>query len=190
MKPPPTLEPENLPPAAGRAAWQRWVLAIACVGGLFAADVASKSWAEHHLRRAGARSLLGDLLVLRYQSNSGIAFGLWRAPMIPWKRSALIAYSSVVTLALAGVLARRLRDPAATTLSSAGVGALLAGTAGNLRDRVMRGAVVDFLDLQPPGGATWPAFNLADLYLAAGLGLCFTGLLLAHRRHAQAPEVR
>jgi signal peptidase II len=173
---------------------RRWALALAvaftCVGALFAADVASKSWAEHHLRRAGARSVLGDWLVLRYQSNSGLAFGLWRAPMIPWKRSALIAYSSVVSLALAAVLVRRLGDPAATRLSSAGVGALLAGTAGNLRDRVTRGAVIDFMDFQPPGGTTWPAFNLADLYLAAGLGLCLTGLLLAHRRGARAGEVR
>jgi signal peptidase II len=66
---------------------------------------------------------------------------------------------------------------------------LLAGSAGNLRDRVMRGAVIDFMDLQPPGGATWPAFNLADLYLAAGLGLCITGLLRAHRRDAGAAEL-
>jgi signal peptidase II len=169
---------------------RRWALAAAFVAALFAADVASKSWAEHDLRRGGARSVLGDWFVLRYQSNSGLAFGLWRAPMIPWKRSALIAYSSLVTLGLLVILVRRLGDPAATALSSAGVGALLAGTAGNLRDRVTRGAVIDFLDFQPPGGTTWPAFNLADLYLAVGLGLCLTGLLLAHRRGASADEVR
>jgi signal peptidase II len=159
------------------------------IAALIAADVATKSWAEHHLRRVGARSVLGDWLVLRYQTNSGIAFGVWRAPIIPWKRSALISYSTVVTLALAVVLAARLRDPTSRSPATAGVAALLAGSAGNLRDRVMRGAVIDFIDLQPPGGATWPAFNLADLYLAAGLGLCITGLVLAHRRDAGAEKV-
>ena len=188
------LPPAADSPAARAAAGstgrlRRWVLAAACIGALIAADVVSKSWAEHHLRRVGARSLLGDWLVLRYQTNSGIAFGVWRAPMIPWKRTALITYSAVVTLGLAGLVGRRLWDRDARMLGTAGVGALLAGSAGNLRDRVMRGAVIDFIDIQPPG-TTWPAFNLADLYLATGLGLCITGLVLAHRRQARAEEVR
>jgi signal peptidase II len=161
---------------------------LSAVIALFAIDVGTKTWAELELRRTGSRSVLGDWLVLRYQTNSGIAFGVWRAPMIPWKRGALIAYSSVVTLGLAVVLARRLGDPTRSALGTAGVVALLAGTAGNLRDRITRGAVIDFIDLQPPG-TTWPAFNGADLYLAAGLGLCLAALVMAHRRHAAGPEV-
>jgi signal peptidase II len=168
---------------------RRFVLVVVALAALIAADVATKTWAEHHLRRVGSRSVLGDWLVLRYQTNSGIAFGVWRAPMIPWKRSFLITYSAVVTLGLAGLLGRRLWDRDTRMLGTVGVGALLAGSAGNLRDRVMRGAVIDFIDLQPPG-TTWPAFNLADLYLATGLGLCITSLVLAHRRQARAEEVR
>jgi signal peptidase II len=171
-----------------RARLRRWGAAVGAIIALLAIDVGTKTWAELELRRTGARSVLGDWLVLRYQTNSGIAFGVWRAPMIPWKRSALIAYSSVVTLGLGIVLARRLGDAGRSALGTAGLVALLAGTAGNLRDRVTRGAVIDFIDLQPPG-SSWPAFNCADLYLAAGLGLCLGALVMAHRRHGAGTEV-
>jgi signal peptidase II len=50
------------------------------------------------------------------------------------------------------------------------VGLLTGGALGNLADRVRTGAVVDFLD--PPA---WPAFNLADVAIVAGVG----ALLLA-----------
>jgi signal peptidase II len=169
--------------------WGRALIALAFAGGLFAADIATKTWAEYELRRHGARTLLGEFLVLRYQTNSGIAFGLFRAPIVHWKRTALITYSSLVTIGVGLVLARRLADPNATLLTTAGVTALLAGSGGNLRDRIVRGAVIDFLDLQPPGGGSWPAFNLADLYLAVGLVLCIAGLGRAMWRdwHADDP---
>ena len=172
------------PTTTDRARGRRWrvALALACLGGLFAADVFSKTWADTELRQHGARSVLGGALVLRYQSNSGIAFGLFRAPIVHWKRPALIAYSAAITLGLLLLLGWRLADARAGGLTTAGLVALAAGAAGNLRDRITRGAVIDFLDLQPPGGATWPAFNLADLYLAVGLALCLGALVRGRAR--------
>ena len=170
----------------------RWALALARIALafalLFGADVASKTWAEHDLRRQGARSALGGVLVLRYQTNSGIAFGLFRAPIVHWKRDALIAYKVVMIGVLLVLLVRRIADPEATRLVTGGLVLLLAGTAGNLRDRIERGAVIDFLDLQLPGGIRWPAFNLADLYLALGVAACAWGLYRAHRQAAVRSE--
>jgi lipoprotein signal peptidase len=60
------------------------------------------------------------------------------------------------------------------------VAALLAGAVGNLRDRITRGAVIDFIDVRVWGETRWPAFNLADVYLSAGLILC--GVALVGRR--------
>jgi signal peptidase II len=159
----------------------RAAFALACLALLFGADLATKHWAETELRRHGARSALSGVLILRYQTNSGIAFGIGRAPIIPWKRHALIAYGAAISVGLAVVLGLRLHDPRAGKLTLAGLIALLAGATGNLRDRLSRGAVIDFLDIQPPGGPPWPAFNLADLYLAVGLGLCALGLIAAQR---------
>ena len=46
---------------------------------------------------------------------------------------------------------------------AAGVAAALAGASGNLVDRVIHGAVVDFIAL-----GRWPVFNLADVAIVAG----------------------
>jgi signal peptidase II len=45
-----------------------------------------------------------------------------------------------------------------------GVGLLTGGAFGNLVDRVREGAVTDFID--PP---LWPAFNVADIAITAGV---------------------
>jgi signal peptidase II len=57
---------------------------------------------------------------------------------------------------------------------AAGFGLLLAGAAGNLIDRIRLGHVIDFISLDVLG---WPAFNLADASIIAGIGI--VGLLLA-----------
>jgi signal peptidase II len=150
-------------------------------GSLLGADVATKSWAESELRRRGSRSLLGGTLVLRYQTNSGIAFGIFQSSLHPAKQPLLIAYSSVVSAALAAALVASQLLRRGRLLLPAALLVLLAGAAGNLRDRVTRGAVIDFIDVGLHAGRRWPAFNLADLYLAVGLLLGLAWLVTAHR---------
>ncbi|MBN1324905.1 MAG: signal peptidase II [Alphaproteobacteria bacterium] len=47
---------------------------------------------------------------------------------------------------------------------------IVGGALGNLIDRIRFGAVVDFLDFHV-GGLHWPAFNIADTFIAIGVGL-------------------
>jgi signal peptidase II len=53
-----------------------------------------------------------------------------------------------------------------------GLGLALGGAAGNLADRVARGAVVDFIALW-----SWPSFNLADAAMLSGWALVAGSLL-------------
>src|SRR5687768_14224816 len=78
--------------------------ALAVAALLFAADAGSKAWAEDELRRRGTRSYLGGQVTLRYQTNSGIAFGLFQAHLHPSKRGWLISYGAIMTGGLALVL--------------------------------------------------------------------------------------
>lgn len=59
------------------------------------------------------------------------------------------------------------------------------GALGNLIDRVRFGAVVDFLDFHI-GGAHWPAFNVADVFICLGVGLYILNWFLARRRCMRA----
>jgi signal peptidase II len=53
-----------------------------------------------------------------------------------------------------------------------GVAAALAGAFGNLGDRVIHGAVVDFVAI-----GRWPVFNLADVAIVAGAAVAGASLI-------------
>jgi len=53
---------------------------------------------------------------------------------------------------------------------------VLAGALGNLMDRLMRGYVVDFFYLHH-----WPVFNVADIWIALGVGLLGLSAMRAPR---------
>ena len=55
----------------------------------------------------------------------------------------------------------------------AGVAVALGGATGNLLDRLLRGHIVDFIEI-----GFWPVFNVADVGIVAGLGLALAALLL------------
>jgi signal peptidase II len=47
---------------------------------------------------------------------------------------------------------------------------ILAGAVGNLIDRVVRGSVIDFIEVHIRG-FTWPTFNVADSCITVGASL-------------------
>ena len=53
---------------------------------------------------------------------------------------------------------------------------ILGGALGNVLDRVMYGAVVDFIDVYY-GNWHWPAFNIADSAICIGAALIIWGEL-------------
>jgi signal peptidase II len=63
-----------------------------------------------------------------------------------------------------------LKESRKVSLYSASLGFILAGTIGNLIDRLRFGYVIDFLDFR-----IWPVFNIADSAITIGaivLGWC------------------
>lgn len=121
--------------------------------------------------------LVDGLVALTLVLNPGLAFGVFGAtpPGSRW----LVALLSLVALAvLAAVSARLLATggwPAALSL-----GLVFGGAVGNLVDRGRFGAVVDFIDLHWRG-YHWPAFNLADSAITAGVGLLVLRVLVSRK---------
>jgi signal peptidase II len=161
----------------------RLAAALLAVGLLVLIDVRTKSWAATELRSRGPRTQASGHLRLQYSENTGIAFGRLRDGA---RQSAIVAYSAVMSLAVLGVLVQRLlRKRPPGLLVPLGCVGLLAGTLGNLHDRLERGHVIDFIDLQR---IDWPTFNVADIYIALGMALCLVGLVAAMvRPRAAAP---
>lgn len=106
-------------------------------------------------------SLTGFLAIVLVW-NRGMSFGMFNVgdPVVPW---ILGAVTVAVAVGLVWWLARARR-----WLVVAGLGLVLGGALGNLIDRLLYGAVVDFVLLHA-GRWHWPAFNLADSAITVGV---------------------
>ncbi|WP_438943402.1 signal peptidase II [Pseudomonas aeruginosa] len=112
---------------------------------------------------------------LVHLKNNGAAFSLL-AGAGSWARFGFAALALGVSLWLI-----RLLRQGVSKWEGVGYCLILGGALGNAVDRLLRGAVVDFLDFHWQG-AHWPAFNLADVAISLG-AVC----LLAAAAHQGKP---
>ncbi len=93
--------------------------------------------------------------------NNGISFGLFNNDS---KFNALVisVIGIGIVLFLIGLLSR-----AETKKLKIGLGLIIGGAIGNIIDRGIYGAVMDFLDIHI-GNYHWPAFNIADSCITIG----------------------
>lgn len=148
-------------------------LAILVVGLLL--DQGSKLWVlkASGLADGGSISLLPVLdLVLVW--NRGISYGLFQQDD-PTGRWALVAFTSVAAVALGVWMIRTSSRLAAISLAL-----VVSGAIGNLIDRIVFGAVVDFVYFHV-GSFSWYVFNLADVWIVAGVaGLLYDSFRPSH----------
>jgi signal peptidase II len=140
--------------------------ALALCGTVVALDEIAKAVARSALVRGERVDAFAGIQFANVR-NRGIAFGLFGGGEWP-----VIA---VTVAAMALVLVYFVRN-ATTPGLWVPVGLLAGGSLGNLADRVRIDAVTDFID--PP---LWPAFNLADVAITAGVVL----MVLIYLRDAE-----
>ncbi len=99
-------------------------------------------------------------LVLTY--NSGAAFS-FLSDAAGWQRGLFIA----IALAASAWIVFLLRKYPHQRRFALALSLVLAGAVGNVIDRILIGAVIDFLDFHA-AGYHWPAFNLADSAITCG----------------------
>ncbi len=112
---------------------------------------------------------LASLFQFTYVTNTGAAFGLF-----PHWGDFFIVIASLVIVAL---VLYYLHLPDGEWLVRVAMGLQLGGALGNLVDRLHRGFVVDFIDLNFWPLAHWPVFNLADTSIVSGVTVLI-GLML------------
>jgi signal peptidase II len=138
--------------------------ALVAAGLIVAADQFTKQLVADHVAPDNPVELIFGIEISNVR-NSGIAFGLLKG-----SGDALVLALTLGALALlVAYFAAHARRPDLWLP----VGLVVGGALGNLADRVRIGAAIDFID--PP---LWPAFNIADIAIVAGVGL-FVAMLLA-----------
>jgi signal peptidase II len=119
-------------------------------------------------------------LVLVY--NPGAAFSLL-SHASGWQREFFIL---IAVVASAWVLYLLWKHPGQTVFACA-LSLILGGALGNVIDRLLYGAVVDFLDFHLYG-YHWPAFNVADSAITCGAVLLVWDSIRPHKRAATASD--
>jgi signal peptidase II len=150
----------------------KW-LALAAL--LVAADQLAKLAAVHYLLLNKAVAVTPFLnLVLVY--NSGAAFSIL-SDAAGWQRALFIAIAVVASVWIVYLLRRYPHQG----LFALALSLVLAGAVGNLIDRILVGAVIDFLDFHAYG-YHWPAFNVADSAITCGAALLIWDALRPRRK--------
>jgi signal peptidase II len=102
-------------------------------------------------------------LVLVY--NAGAAFS-FLSDAAGWQRGVFIGIALIASAWIVFLLRRHPHQ----RLFALALSLVLAGAVGNVIDRVLHGAVIDFLDFHAYG-YHWPAFNVADSAISCGAAL-------------------
>lgn len=131
-----------------------WRFAGALSGLVVVLDQAAKALVERHLVPGQQVEVLGPI-ELTLTHNSGVAFGLASGG------GTRLVLLTVLALAVIGFLFWR--NPTRPGMWIA-AGLLAGGALGNLADRVRADAVTDYIQI-----GSWPAFNLADVAVTAGV---------------------
>jgi signal peptidase II len=149
-----------------------WARALGLIVVVVALDQATKALLEAQIDPGEDRDLvLGFELV--NVTNEGIAFGFLG------DGGDLVL---VVTLVALGLLLTWFALAAPRPGLWIAVGLLVGGALGNLIDRVREDGVTDFID--PP---LWPAFNLADVAITAGVVVLIVMAFAQERAQSAEP---
>ena len=137
-------------------------------GIALAADLVSK-WAAFHFLRLHERvSVISGIFDFEPVWNPGIIFGI-RAPIFVTIIVSIIATTVVIWY----LRSNNGRAPVVQLY----LGLILSGVIGNLVDRILYGAVRDFLLLYIRKNH-WPNFNLADAFILVGVVLAMLQFIL------------
>ncbi|OLB35009.1 MAG: signal peptidase II [Acidobacteria bacterium 13_2_20CM_57_17] len=146
-------------------------------------DRASKAWIESRPSDHSPHLVIQNFFYLVDSRNPGIAFSFLAGLSSPALRVFLICGSLIIIAVIAWLL---VAGRGICSLHAAGLALLLGGATGNVTDRILHGAVTDFIEVylhflpwrifNP-----WPAFNVADSAITIGAILILIDVLFGRR---------
>lgn len=148
----------------------RGLLLLVVIVGTIGCDRVTKRFATEFISESRSQSFLNDLVRLDYAENAGAFLGLG-ANWPVWARTGVFTLGNGLLLVALAVAAVRSQWSGASQI---GLAFFVAGGASNLVDRLLRGTVVDFLNLGI-GPVRTGIFNVADVAIMLGAALVLFG---------------
>lgn len=156
---------------------KRWLALVLAVVVL---DQLGKYWVLASIAQ-GVHVPVTDFFDLVLVYNPGAAFS-FLADQPGWQRWFFVALAVGVVAWLSALLWRHRRE----LLLPLSLSFIIGGAIGNVIDRLLHGAVVDFLYFHL-GRHYWPAFNLADSAITLGVVLMLWSQFRIHHHVPAAP---
>ncbi len=133
------------------------IISLVCIAVLTAADQIIKIFVERDLQPLGEMSFIDGFIGWQYVRNTGAAFGMFSSNTDLLSIFTGIALAVGLIALLSGKIKQRLYQVCAVMIISGGL--------GNLIDRVLRGYVVDYIEVQ---FVNFAVFNFADILVTCG----------------------
>jgi signal peptidase II len=130
---------------------------------VFAADQATKWIIVKKMDLGQSIPVIDQVLYITSHRNRGAAFGILQDQRY---------FFIVITIIVVAAVIYYLQKHATDKLLKTALALVLGGALGNFIDRLLRGEVVDFVDVYI-GSYDFPIFNVADSALVIGVGLIF-----------------
>ena len=147
-------------------------LDLLMIAGLIAFDQYTKQWAKVNLKDKPAYNLINGILELNYLENQGAAFG-----MFP-NQKVFFVFVAVVILCVVGYVLINVPDQKKYTILHFLFSLIVAGSIGNMVDRVRYDYVVDFIYIVR---LNFPIFNVADIYATVSAFVLLILLLFVYK---------
>ncbi len=155
----------------GERSWRgkgRWLLVSLAV---LIADQWTKWLVEVHLSTHATVEVIPGLLNFTHVRNTGVAFGMFatRGNVVGTLILTALGVAALIFVAYYFWIAPRQDRPLLASLAL-----ILGGAVGNLADRIVQGAVTDFVDFYF-GTYHWHTFNVADSAITVGIAVMILG---------------
>jgi len=142
-----------------------------------ALDYLSKAWILARFAPGEVHPVIPGFFNLTLGMNPGAVFGFLAEAPAAFR----IPFFTIVGILALGFFGYEYLKDGNSTLQRVALGLIIGGALGNGYDRVLRGAVVDFLDFVFGTWHYW-AFNLADSFIVCGAILLGVSMLQRARR--------
>ena len=142
-------------------------------------DIITKISAVKVLMPIRSVDIIKSILSFTYVENRGIAFGMFAG-----KRVLFIIISVIVLAAVVFVVVKTPKQSRGKFLKL-GSALVISGAVGNLTDRIIKGFVVDFIEVK---FMDFPVFNIADIAVCVGAAMLIIHFLFFDIKNVGSAE--
>ena len=163
-----------------------WIPFVIIFAIIFA-DLLTKSIVENNLLVGQSIVVIPNFLSITYVLNEGAAFSI-----LEGRRWFFIVTTLIMVIVFLVYLV--FDSDRLTALMKVAIALMLGGAVGNLIDRIMIGAVRDFIEIiffgwdLPLLGESFAVFNIADTAITIGTILIIIGLIIGHHKKEKTNE--